>query len=391
MISRFLKPNLLELISDFPAVGIIGPRQVGKTTIAREIAGMMKERAVYIDLENPRDEVKLTDPVLFFENNINKCVILDEIQRRKDLFPVLRAMIDENRKPSRFILLGSASPELIRDSSESLAGRIIYKELTPFHISELADEEAERTLLVRGGFPNSYMAKSDRISWQWRESFIQTYVERDLPQLGLPLNPAESRRLLRMIAHLHGQLLNYSALANSLGVSSPTVKRYIQFLENAFLVYLLEPYAANSGKRLVKSPKIYIRDAGILNYLTGNQTYEDLFSYPGLGSIWEGYVVEQIRSILPSGIDFSFFRTNHGAEIDLIISLPNRQKIGVEIKFSASPTTSRGNIEAMNALQLDALYIIAPIRESFPLKHKVQVMGLRDFSKYLLSEVERFW
>jgi predicted AAA+ superfamily ATPase len=384
MIVRYVIQELVELLSEFPAVAIVGPRQVGKTTLVKAIEKQISTEVIYIDLENPRHEVKLTDPVLFFENNEDKCIVLDEIQRRKDLFPILRAMIDQNRKPARFILLGSASPELIRDSSESLAGRIFYKELTPFHLLELGEGVQEK-LLLRGGFPNSFLAKSDKMSELWREGFIQSYVEKDLPLMGLPIAPTESRKLLRMLAHLHGQVLNYTSLSKSLGVSSPTVKKYIQFLEHAFLIELLEPYTENTAKRIIKSPKIYLRDAGIVNYLLGTTDYNDLLSNPYAGNIWEGFVIQQIKAILPYNVSICYYRTNHGAELDLILTFPSQKKIGVEIKFSSTPSLSRGNYEVMKDLNLKQLYVITPTNDTFLLKENVQVVGLKYFIKKMNS------
>lgn len=385
MINRFVIKELLELLSEFPAIAIIGPRQVGKTTLVKAIQKAIDLELVYIDLENPKHEIKLSDPVLFFENNEDKCIVLDEIQRRKDLFPLLRAMIDQNRKPARFILLGSASTDLIRDSSESLAGRIFYKELCPFHLLELP-EHAEQKLMLRGGYPNAFLAKSDKMSELWREGFIQTYVERDLPLLGLPLAPGESRRLLRMLSHLHGQILNYSMLSKALGLSSPTVKKYIMFLEQAFLLYLLEPYSGNTGKRIIKSPKLYIRDSGMLNTLMGIRTYNDLLSNPAAGAIWEGFVLMQIKTVLPYNTDICFYRTNHGAELDVVLTFPQGLRIGVEIKFSSSPTLSRGNFEAMRDLDIKQFYVIAPVDDSFMLKENVHVMGITRFVKMLKEQ-----
>jgi uncharacterized protein len=387
MIIRFIENELLDLLGEFPAVAIVGPRQVGKTTLVKSIEGKIAKKVVYIDLENPRHEIKLTDPVLFFENNEDNCVVLDEIQRRKDLFPILRAMIDQHRMPARFILLGSASPDLIRDSSESLAGRVFYKELTPFHIAELNMKgEQENDLLLRGGFPNSLLAKSDKMSGLWRESFIQTYVEKDLPLLGLPISPSESRRLLRMIAHLHGQVINYSMLSKSLGVSSPSVKKYMHFLEHAFLIELLESYSGNSAKRLIKSPKIYIRDSGMVNYLLGITTYNDFLSHPNAGGIWEGYVIQQIKAVLPYNVNMSYYRTGHGAELDLVLTLSNQKQIGVEIKLSSSPSLSRGNYEVMNDLQLEQLYVIIPSSDEYLLKENIQVLGLRSFINKIVAK-----
>ena len=387
MLVRSIVKDISELLTEFPAVALVGPRQVGKTTLVKMLQEQLSKELVYVDLENPRDERKLSDPVLFFENNQDKCVVLDEIQRRKDLFPILRSMIDQHRVSARFILLGSASPELIRDSSESLAGRIYYQELTPFHLVELEESADEKALLLRGGFPNSYLAKSDNMSWLWRESFLQTYVERDLPLLGLPLSPIEARRLLRMVSLLQGQLLNYQSLSKSLGVTAPTVKRYIHFLEHAFLVDLLEPFTGNIGKRITKSPKIYVRDTGILNYLLGIKDYNDLLAHPNAGGIWEGFVIQQIQSALNTDVDKCFYRTGHGAEIDLVLTFPNQKRIGIEIKLSSSPSLTRGNYEAMNDLKLNALYVIIPTEESYFLKPTIQVLGIRDFLKLITSYV----
>ena len=385
MIERFIFEELIELLEEFPAIALVGPRQVGKTTLAKRIGKQLKQEVVYIDLENPRDDLKMSDPLLFFESNMDKCIIIDEVQRRKELFPILRSVIDADRKPARFILLGSASPDLIRDSSESLAGRIIYKELTPFNILEVKKIFGVKELLVRGGFPNSLMAKSDKMSILWRSSFVQTYIEKDLPLLGMPVSPSESRRLFRMIAHLQGQLVNYASLSKSLGVSSPTIKKYLEFLEQAFIIDLLEPYSGNTSKRIRKSPKLYFRDTGLLNYLNGLSDYQSLFSYPNVGAIWEGFVINQIKSVLTFDVDYCYYRTQHGAEIDLIVTISNSKRIGVEMKFSSSPTLTRGNYEAMEDLQLEKLYIIIPTDDRFLLKEKVEVIGIQAFLENMLS------
>jgi predicted AAA+ superfamily ATPase len=392
MINKLALNELIELLEKFPVVCIVGPRQIGKTTLAKEISGLLEKETVYLDLENPRDENKLSDPVLFFEANQDKCVIIDEVQRNKQIFPVLRSMVDRHRIAGRFILLGSASPELIRDSSESLAGRIFYKELNGLNLLEVNDTTlGETDLLIRGGFPNSLLARSIGASLRWREGFIQTYIEKDLPLLGLPLSPMESRKLLRMISYLQGQLLNYATLSNALGVSSPSVKRYLYFLQHAFLIDVLEPYSENLGKRLVKSPKIYLRDTGLLCALQGIYSYNDLLGHPMAGAIWEGFVIQQIKSVLPFDTQTNFYRTTHGAEIDLIITFPNQKKIGVEVKFNTSPALSRGNHEALGTLKLDMLYLITPGNENYPLKENIQVWGLHSFLTLLRKqEKERF-
>jgi predicted AAA+ superfamily ATPase len=381
---RFAQTDLLELLDQFPAVAIVGPRQVGKTTMALQLARVLGKEVVYVDLENPRDAIKLNDPVLFFENNEDQCVILDEIQRDKRLFPILRSMIDKKRVPARFIVLGSASPDLIRDSSESLAGRIYYKELMPFNLLELPSNMDMNTHIIRGGFPDSLFAKSKKMSARWIESFVQTYIERDLPLLGLPISPTDSRRILRMLAYLHGELLNYASLSKSLGVSAPSVKKYIQFFEHAFLVDLLEPYTHNISKRLIKSPKLYLRDTGLANHFLGIESYNDLFAHPSVGNVWEGYVFQQIKSILPDNAHMNYYRTSHGAEIDLVISLPKNVTLGVEIKFSSSPKLKRGTYEAFDDLKLKHLYVIIPTEDSYQLSTKVTVMGLKAFMEFFV-------
>ncbi len=386
MLSRIVKSELLELIQEFPVVCLVGPRQVGKTTLAKQLVSELKKDSIYLDLENPRDENKLADPVLFFETNADKCIIVDEIQRMKSLFPILRAMVDQHRAPGRFILLGSASPELIRDSSETLAGRIYFKELQPIHILELSEAINETDLLVRGGFPNALLANSAKSSFRWRESFIQTYVERDLPLMGMPVSPSESRKLFRMLSHLQGQILNYSTLSKSLGVSASSVKTYLYFLQQAFLIDLLEPYSTNTSKRLVKSPKIYLRDTGLLNVLQGIYEYNDLLAHPLAGAIWEGFVIQQIKMILPFNFQIQFYRTSHGAEVDLVISSPNKQPIGVEMKLSSAPSLSRGNYEVMNDLNLEMLYVVIPGNESYLLRENVHVMGLTGFINHLVTQ-----
>lgn len=385
MLPRIVTPKLTELLGEFPAVAVIGPRQVGKTTLVRALSKALSINALYIDLENPRDEVKLTDPVLFFERNTDRCVILDEIQRRGDLFPVLRAMIDAQRCPARFILLGSASPDLIRGSSESLAGRIYYIELHPLCVLEIDHNVPGITqLLIRGGYPDSFLAKSDAASLRWREGFVQTYVERDLSLLGLPLGPSEARRLLRMAAHIHGQQLNIAAVSRSLGVSAPSAKKYLEFLQQAFLIDILEPYSGNTGKRLSKSPKLYFRDSGMLNYFLGVRNYDDLLAHPQAGAIWEGFVMQQIRAVLSPEIDLCFYRSSHGSEVDAVLTHPDRRRVGVEIKFGSAPTLTRGSHEAMRDLNLERLFVIILGQENYPLRAGVEVMGVAEFIAHLV-------
>lgn len=378
MISRYIFNELLEILSEFPVLGIVGPRQVGKTTVAKLLLKEIDKETILLDLENPKDLAKLTDPMLFFENNQDKCIIIDEVQIKKELFPIIRAAIDQKREPSRFILLGSASPELIRDSSESLAGRIYYKELTPFHFEEIKTLVSYQKHWLNGGYPEVLLTESISKSKRWRRSFIQTYIERDLPMLGLHSKTTDIHRLFRMISHIHGQQLNVQLLSKSLGLSSPTIKKQIDFLESAFIVRLLEPYYFNISKRLVKSPKIFIRDTGLLHSLLEVDDMEHLFGHPVIGNSWEGYVIEQIYGVLPDGCTLNYYRTQQGAELDVIVSRNLIPIVGIEIKFNSNPKISIGNEISMNDLGLKHLYVVVPETDSYFLKPSIEVVSLNN-------------
>jgi uncharacterized protein len=389
MYSRIVENELISQLSYFPAVGIIGPRQVGKTTLAKAITEKLNLETLYIDLENPEDESKLFDPVLFFRENENRCVILDEVQRRPDLFPVMRSMIDQNRRAGRFVMLGSASPELIRDTSESLAGRIAYLELNPLNLLEIEESiENQKKLWLRGGFPNSLLAPNDKLSKTWRTNFIRSYIERDLPMLGLDADKALIMRLWRMLAHAQGGVVNYSALSRSLGVTSNTVKKYISFLEGAFLLRSLQPYHANVKKRLVKSPKVFVRDSGILLHLLSVYKYDDLTNNPILGAAWEGFVMDQIIAICADEFDYAFYRTHEGTECDLVLLEGDKPKICVEIKFTASPKPSKGMLQAFKDLQAEYNYIITPYSNQYKVHETIEVIGIRQFIEKHLPKNE---
>jgi len=376
MLTRYIYNELLEIIHEFPVLGIVGPRQVGKTTIAKLLVKDIKKDTIFLDLENPRDIAKLTDPMLFFENNQDKCIIIDEVQINKELFPIIRAIIDLNREPARFILLGSADPELIRDSSESLAGRIYYKELTPFHFDEVNTVVSYQKHWLNGGYPEALLTDSKSKSKRWRRSFIQTYIERDLPMLGLQSKTTDIQRLFRMISHLHGQQLNYQLLSKSLGLSGPTIKKQIDFLEHAYIVRLLEPYYYNTSKRLVKSPKIYIRDTGLLHSLLEVDEIDQLFGNPVIGNSWEGYVVEQIYAVLPDGCSLNYYRTQQGAELDLIICRNLIPLMALEIKFNSNPKISHGNEISLQDLEINKCFVVVPETESYFLKSNIEVVSL---------------
>lgn len=377
MLNRRLYPDIEHALGQFPAVALLGPRQAGKTTLARTLAAAYAG-SLYLDLERPSDLAKLTDPELFLSRHAGHLVVLDEIQRRPDLFTILRALIDESRRPGRFLLLGSASPQLLRQSSESLAGRISFHELSPFDVSEVQPTQAELPRLwLRGGYPLSWLAKSDESSVAWRESFIVTHLERDIPAFGIRVPGTTLRRFWQMLAHLHGQMWNASRLASGFGVSAPTVQHYLEILEATYMVRRLPPLHANLSKRLVKSPKIYLRDSGLLHALLGLRSLDDLAGHPVVGASWEGWVLEQIAQLLPSPWQLSFYRTAAGAEMDVVAERGNR-RIGFEIKFSSAPALSKGFWSAMSDLKLEQAYVIAPVETGYPLGQNVEVVSAVD-------------
>jgi len=384
---RHITNRIEQRLATMPAVAILGPRQCGKTTLAKALIKTL-ENAVYLDLQRRSDLNKLRDPEAFFEINSNKLICLDEIQRVPELYAEMRSRVDRHGGSGQFLILGSASPELIRQTSESLAGRISYFELTPFLLREVKTEDwaSDRNrmlhqLWLRGGFPRSYLCANDEESLSWRKDFIRTFLERDIPQLGLAIPARRLERFWRMCAHVHGQLLNRSRLGDSLGVSHHTINSYIAILEQTYLLRVLEPYYANTKKRLVKSPKVYLRDTGIMHALLDIQNFNDLLGHPACGSSWEGFALEQILSSFQDW-QASFYRRATGAEIDLILEKGNR-KIAVEIKVSTSPEVRRGFWNALDDLNVDEAWIVAPVKESYPYKHGVYVRPLFEVARGL--------
>jgi predicted AAA+ superfamily ATPase len=381
-VPRAIQEQVEARLADFPVVAVLGPRQCGKTTLIRETVAS-HPGVVYLDLERPSDLGKLRDPELFF--NLQRLegpaslFCLDEIQRAPELFPVLRSLVDEDRRNGQFLLLGSASRDLLRQTSESLAGRIAYLELTPFLASEIPQDDpgALTRLWVRGGFPLSFLAAGDESSRIWRESFMLTFLERDLPQLGFNVPAATLHRLWRMLAHLHGQTLNSSQLGAALGVSHTTVRSYLDLLTQTFMLRLLEPFATNTKKRLVKSPKVYLRDSGILHTLLQIDRLDDLLAHPVCGESWEGLVIENVVAALPRWQP-SFYRTKAGAEIDLVLER-GRRKLAIECKASTAPVVSRGFWSALDDLGIEEAWVIAPVTEPYPLRAGVTVAPLRVF------------
>lgn len=376
---RLRHNTVIDLLARHPVVGLLGPRQVGKTTLALAVAA--ERPALYLDLESPADRAKLTEPELFLSHHADKLVILDEIQRVPGLFQVLRGLVDAARRSGRptgrFLVLGSAGIELLQQSSESLAGRIAYTELAPLLLEEIPAPAAE-TLWLRGGFPDSFNAVDDAASLEWRQMFIRTYLERDIPQLG-PRIPAETlRRLWVMLAHEQGSPLNAARLASALGVSGQTVARYIDLLCDLLLVRRLTPWSANTGKRMVKSPKVYIRDSGLVHALLGLATRDDLLSHPVAGMSWEGWVLENLIAAAPPGTEAFGYRTGAGAEIDLVLELRPGRRWAIECKRSLSPVLARGFHEGCKALQPERRWVIYPGTETFPLGQGVDCLPLSE-------------
>jgi len=384
MIKRFAQQKIETLLHGFPCVAIIGPRQVGKTSLSKQIRNNYPDY-VYLDMELQSDYLKLEDSETYLSQFEDQLVIIDEVQRRKELFPILRALIDLNRRPGRFLLLGSAAPDLIRDSSESLAGRIAYYELSPFIAQEIQQEYNLQDLWIRGGFPDPFL-KQD-IWLDWMNNFVNTYFERDLPNLGFPADSITGRRLWLMLAHLHGNMVNYAEIAKSLELSFHTVKQYVAFLENAFLIRTIQPFHSNIMKRLVKSPKVYIRDSGILHFLLGIENREQLLGNHKMGASWEGFVIEQLIPLIPLNRQFYFYRTHDGSELDLVITKGGIPVSGIEIKFGSDVRPSRGNTQAIQNLQTTNNFILIKDEDDYLLSKNFRVCGLTSFIRKYLPEL----
>ena len=388
MIARHVKNQVKQALGYQAAVALIGPRQVGKTTLALEVAE--ETGAIYLDLEDRADRAKLSDPALFLEHYEDRLVVLDEIHRMPELFRDLRGLIDRGRRrgrrTGRFLILGSASIGLLRQSGETLAGRIAYVEMGPLDLLEIpADTTALNTLWVRGGYPDSYLAADDDQSLRLRRDFIRTYLERDVAMFG-PRLPAETLdRLWTMLAHGQGGLLNASSLASSLGVSAPTITRYVDLLADLLLVRRLPPLRANVKKRLVKSPKVYVRDSGMVHALLGIADYNVLAGHPVVGTSWEGFVIENLLAAAPERSRASFYRTTNGAEIDLVVELPDGDLWAIEIKRGLTPRLDRGFHHARADLKPARSFVAYSGREQYPMAEGVEAIGARELCEKLAS------
>ena len=382
---RALASILTRDARQYPAIALVGPRQCGKTTLAKQWLQTLRDaggEAQYFDLEKPSDRMKLAaDPEAFLRRQMGT-VCLDEVQYVPALFEVLRSLIDEDRRPGRFLLLGSAAPELLKQSAETLAGRIATRELTPFQWRELARAGIGKNPLVtldslwlRGGFPDSTLAEDDSASFRWRLDFIRTYLERDIPQLGFRVPAQTMERFWRMCAHLHGQSLNLSYLGQALGTSHTAPRHHLDILSGSFMMRLLEPTEANLSKRLVKSPKAYVRDSGLLHALLGVETLNDLDGHPVRGVSWEGLVIEHLIEAAAEGWHASYYRTAQGAELDLILEKGTR-RIAFECKASSAPSVTRGFWTSLDDLKITEAYVVAPIQQPFPIGKGIEAVGL---------------
>ncbi|MDP1652883.1 MAG: ATP-binding protein [Rhodocyclaceae bacterium] len=384
MIERFLTAELRDALANSPAVALLGPRQAGKTTLALAVGE--KIGAIYLDLESELDRAKLDAPELYLADHADRLVIIDEVHRAPGLFPVLRGLIDKNRRAGRrtgqYLLLGSASLDLLKQSGETLAGRIAYLELPPLHVLEARDQPPD-ALWLRGGFPESLLATSEARSLRWRQDFIRTYLERDIPQFGPRIAAATLRRFWTMLAHYQGGILNVAQFARNLGVDAKTAAAYLDLLTDLLLVRRLPPWHANIGKRLVKSPKVFVRDSGLLHALLGIPDKETLLGHPVLGQSWEGFVVENLLACAPRGTDAYFYRSSGGAEIDLLLTRPDGSLWAVEIKRSLAPKLERGFHAACADLAPARKFVVYPGAERYRLAADIEAIALADLAALL--------
>lgn len=372
LISRHINAELLGLLKNNPVTALIGPRQCGKSTLAKKIIADM-ENVIYLDLERPSDLAKLNDAEWFFSSQNDKMFCIDEVQRKPELFPLIRSLVDEWGENQKMFILGSASRDLLKQSSESLAGRISYIRLTPFLWKEISKQFTIEQYMLNGGFPKSILANSQEVSLRWREDFISTFLERDLLQWS-GFSPVTMHRLWQMLAHLNGQTVNYSQLSKSLGVSNVTVRNYIDLLKGTFMVEVLPPYISNMGKRLVKAPKVYIADPGLTNALLNIERFQQLVGNPVFGSIWEQLVLSNLIGHFPSA-KFFFYRTSAGSEIDIVMKYKTKI-FAIESKATLSPVLSKGNCNAIQDINPDYTFVVTPAKKAWPLKKRIDVVSL---------------
>lgn len=373
-IHRILEKSVLKSLQNFPVTAVTGPRQCGKSTLVKHLLEQ-NSGSIYLDLERPSDLRKLDDAEWFLSSQKGKLICIDEVQRKPELFPLIRSLVDEWDRPGCFLILGSASRDLLKQSSESLAGRISYKRLTPFLWKELEGDFSIEKYFSEGGFPRSLLTNDLEVSFEWRENFIATFLERDLLQWA-GFTPTTMRRLWQMLAHVNGQMVNYSTLASSLGVSSTTVKNYIDLLEGTFMIDVISPYISNLGKRLVKAPKVYVADSGITAALLNLHSFEDLSGHPSFGGIWEQIVLSNLKGLYPDA-EFYFYRTTNGAESDFVLKIKN-MVFAIECKSSFSPVLSKGNYNAFEDISPKHVFVVSPIQAGWPMKQGITLVSIDE-------------
>jgi predicted AAA+ superfamily ATPase len=391
MLRRRLLDTLLRRLDEFPVVGLLGPRQVGKTTLAHALAQARPTPIHYLDLERDTDRRKLDDAESYLGSHRHELVVLDEVQRRPEIFPLLRGLVDERiregKRAGHFLILGSASPSLLRQSSESLAGRIVYLDLAPFTLGEFKQDECTREFIdrlwLRGGYAPSLFATNDETSREWRRSFIETYLERDLPQFAPRIPTERLRRFWSMLAFNQGNPWNGSQIAAALEVSVHTVKHYLEILVDLGLTRLLKPWSGNSLKRLVRAPKVYVRDSGIVHRLTNVPDLETLLGHPSCGNSWEGFVLEQLLTFCPTDYEATYFRTATRHEIDLVLEGPRSRVLAIEIKRSRAPELSRGFLVGCEEVKATERFVVVPDGESYSIGNGTKVIGLRELVEYI--------
>ena len=386
MINRDLQHSIQKALETMPVVALLGSRQVGKTTLALEVAKTIHKESAYLDLELDTDLAKLSDTEAYLRRFENKLLIIDEVQRQPDLFRLLRGLVDirirSGETAGHFLLLGSASRDLIQHSSETLAGRIRFLELSPLSVREASQADPSfdlERLWLRGGFPESYLAATDDDSWDWRSDFISSYIERDIPLMGPQIAATTMRRLWSMLAHNNAQQVNFSKLGESLGVSYKTIKNYIDTLTDFYMVWQIQPWSGNSKKRLVKTSKVFLRDCGLAHRFLNITDFESLLGHPAIGASWEGFIVENVLNHLSNKWRHSFYRTRTQAEVDLVLEGPKKEVWAIEIKRSSAPKVSKGFHYACDDIKATRKFVIYPGKERFPLPNGIDAMGLLEF------------
>ena len=391
MIKRFKQKEIGRLMKQFPVIAIIGPRQCGKTTLALQMYDHKFNDALYFDLESPADRRRFDEPEYFLTALESKIIIIDEVQRLPGLFALLRSIVDKNKRKGRYLLLGSSTPHLIKGVSETLAGRIAYTEISTLNLTEIYKKQSDVTKhWFRGGFPDAWLSKNDTKCYIWMDNFFRTFIERDLNTLfGVNFSAEVMFKLWRMLAHFHGSVWNADSFSKGLDISRTTVNRYVNYLEGAFMLRVLPPYYTNSKKSIVKSPKIYIRDSGLLHYLNDIHHSKNIFNNPNVGNAWEGYVIEQIIQLLPSFIRPYYYRTHYGSEMDLVLVRGLKPIACIEIKSSNEPTLSRGFYESIDFLKTKKSFIITPHQNiSYFMEKSIMVCGIHDF---LTIQLQKIW